>query len=155
MPDLKNSERSSDRQDTAELGPLGPPLIVEACGRTDRGRMRENNEDHFVVAELAKILRVDQTSLPGPDEKASANRAHLFLVADGMGGYAGGEVASRIVASTVEEWLLDSLKWFLQTRGAERRYAIDWLGANEQTAYHPVPGASAGVELQSRTPECF
>ena len=149
MPDLKNSERSSDRQDTAELEPLGPPLIVEACGRTDRGRMRENNEDQFVVAELAKILRVDQTSLPGPDEKASANRAHLFLVADGMGGYAGGEVASRIVASTVEEWLLDSLKWFLQTRGAEGDEVADTLQAAVHEADQKVIGEA------KRRPELY
>src|SRR5690349_20339095 len=132
MTDLKNVEKTSSGpgvspQDTGEFEPSGPPLHVEAFGRTDRGQLRENNEDQFVIAELAKILHVNQSSLPEPGEQAGANRGHLFLVADGMGGYAGGEVASRIVASTVEECLLDSLKWFLRTRGDEGDELADKL----------------------------
>jgi PPM family protein phosphatase len=105
--------------DTAVIVPEGPPLVVNACGRTDRGRLRESNEDHFAIAELAKIMRVNQTSLPEPGERADATHAHLFIVADGMGGYAGGELASRIAVDTVEECLLNSLKWFLGSRGVE------------------------------------
>src|SRR5262245_61341896 len=103
--------------DTAVLESEGLPLDVDACGRSDRGRFRENNEDHFTIAELAKMMRVDQTSLPEPGERPDANHAHLFVVADGMGGYAGGEVASRIAVHTVEECLLNSLKRFLGGRG--------------------------------------
>jgi len=131
MVQAKNAEKASgsavNPQDTWEYEPAGPPLAVEASGRTDRGQLRENNEDQFVVAELAKIMHVNQSSLPGPDQQTSPNRGHLFLVADGMGGYAGGEVASRIVASTVEEYLLDSLQWFLQTRGSEGDELADKL----------------------------
>src|SRR6185369_12073646 len=102
MTNLKNVEKTSgldeNPQDTGEFEPSGPPLRVEAYGRTDRGQVRQNNEDQFVIAELAKIMRVDQSSLPEPEEQTGANRGHLFLVADGMGGYAGGEIASRIAA---------------------------------------------------------
>jgi protein phosphatase len=106
-------ETAAKSLDTAVFIPEAPRLVVQACGRTDRGRLRENNEDQFAVAELARILRVNQTSLSGPGERTDATRANLFVVADGMGGYTGGEVASRIAVHTVEESLLNSLKWFL------------------------------------------
>lgn len=113
------STSTADPQGTTVTGPAASPLLVEAFGRTDPGLVRANNEDQFAIAELAKMMRVNQTSLAGVDERTDAAHAHLFVVADGMGGYAGGEVASRIAVSTVEECLLDSLKWFLGAQGSE------------------------------------
>src|SRR5271155_2029620 len=52
---------------------------MEFGGRTDTGRVRENNEDSFRVA---------------PD-------ISLFVLSDGMGGQASGEVASSLAAETV------------------------------------------------------
>jgi protein phosphatase len=99
--------------------PPAPALLVEAFGRTDPGLVRNNNEDQFAIAELAKMMRVNQTTLVGPDDRTDSVHAHLFIVADGMGGHAGGEIASQIAVSSVEESLLDSLKWFLGAHGAE------------------------------------
>src|SRR4051794_23828298 len=103
----QDRDAAAAAQEAPVTGPVHPPLFVEAFGRTDPGLVRENNEDQFAIAELAKMMRVNQTSLAGPDERTDAAHAHLFMVADGMGGYAGGEVASRIAVSTVEDCLLD------------------------------------------------
>src|SRR4051794_30220608 len=111
MLNLKNAERDMTSPDRAhdtgswDIESEGPDLAIEAAGRTDRGQVRENNEDQFLVAELAKLLRVEQSSLRQPEQQTGRVRGHLFLVADGMGGHAGGEVASRIAARTVEECL--------------------------------------------------
>ena len=40
-------------------------FILDYAGKTDIGRVRKNNEDQFLVADLAKQLRVAQTSLTG------------------------------------------------------------------------------------------
>ena len=56
----------------------------EADQRTDVGPVRANNEDSLLV-------NVE---------------AGLFIVADGMGGHAAGEIASDIAVKTVEEILL-------------------------------------------------
>jgi protein phosphatase len=61
---------------------------------------------------LDKSLKVLQTSLPQPGTLHSSNHSHLLIVADGMGGEAAGEEASAIAVSSVEEYVLDALKWF-------------------------------------------
>src|SRR5918996_1105654 len=87
-----------------------PPrsLTVTAFGVTDKGKVRTTNEDQFPIAELPKAMRVWQTSLPEPKLQVGEERAHLFLVADGMGGQRGGERASRLAVAAIEQFTLDS-----------------------------------------------
>ena len=56
-------------------------VLLTAVGQTHRGRRRPNNEDAYLVAEQHR----------------------LFVVADGMGGYAGGEIASKLAVDTINE----------------------------------------------------
>src|SRR5829696_2751316 len=81
------------REPSLSDGPTGqhrPPtrLAVEVAGRTDKGRVRPGNEDAF--------------SAEPPTSARARSHGTLLLVADGMGGHAAGEVASRLAVDTIQ-----------------------------------------------------
>ena len=89
-------------------------VAVEYAGQTDVGRVRKNNEDHFLIADLVKQLRAVQTSLLPPHAGGwkSGTLGHLFVVADGMGGIAGGEIASGLAVETISWYVAKTMPWF-------------------------------------------
>jgi protein phosphatase len=133
--------------DTAEL-PTVRPLRVRCFGLTDPGRVRESNEDQFLIAELVKALRVRQTSLPEPDLRHSGDRGYLFAVADGIGGNAGGERASALAIDSVERFMLESCKWFAQRPGRdENAIFADFQRALARANGRLIEEATAHPEL--------
>ena len=80
---------------------------VEAFGLSDRGKVRDANEDHFVIAQVNKSVEVRQTSLPPDDVGRSFETAaaHLFAVADGVGGRPEGDLASGRTLSAMLSYL--------------------------------------------------
>jgi PPM family protein phosphatase len=106
--------------DTAPSTEACPPLAVCSFGLTDPGKIRVRNEDQFLIAGLLKALQVARTSLPQAKLQHSSDRSHLFIVADGMGGHAGGETASALAIDSVESFILETFKWFAQCKGKEQ-----------------------------------
>jgi protein phosphatase len=78
-------------------------IVVHVYGRTDVGRAREHNEDAFAVADLTTGT---VTLAPEPNTFRVGARGLLFMVADGMGGAAAGELASAMAVDVV----LDELR---------------------------------------------
>lgn len=80
-----------------------PPTGVQAqvVGLTDVGRVREHNEDSFLVVDRA----AGRAAGPGEVVESEVGSALLLMVCDGMGGAAAGEVASRMAAQRVSEVL--------------------------------------------------
>lgn len=72
--------------------------MVHVFGRTDVGRTREHNEDTFAVADLTAF---NATLQPEVRTHVCGPRGSLFMVADGMGGAAAGEVASQMAVETM------------------------------------------------------
>jgi protein phosphatase len=103
--------------------------VVRSFGLSDRGQVRPGNEDSFVIVELARTLYVHQSSLPQATPRFSSRRAHAFLVADGVGGHEGGEVASALTVEAVEEFFLNTLKRFSNLQAGEARAASQELEA--------------------------
>ena len=95
------------------------PLGVRSFGMTDRGLVRESNEDQFLIASLTKALEIQQSSLPQSRSKNADDMGRIFLVADGVGGAAAGEVASALVVESIEDFLVNTLRWFFQLKGPE------------------------------------
>jgi protein phosphatase len=82
------------------------PVIVHVFGRTDVGRTREHNEDAFVVADLT---RANATLQPEVRTHEIGDRGTLFMVADGMGGAAAGEIASAMAIEVILREVTDAV----------------------------------------------
>jgi protein phosphatase len=103
-----------------------PRRVKIALGaRSDPGKVRENNEDHYLVARLAKAMQVSHSSLPDAGATHfSDDEGYLMIVADGMGGAAAGERASAIAVETVEHFVLNTLKWFFHLEKGHEAHAL-------------------------------
>src|SRR6185312_16920154 len=80
---------------------------VEIGARSHRGLVRGNNEDYYLVARFGRYLHTLITNLP--DDAPRANHQEIgygFVVADGMGGTSGGEIASRAAVESLVQLVL-------------------------------------------------
>lgn len=115
IPNPRSAHDDADRTGEYSTLRIRPPhVLVEFAAESNIGKMRASNEDHYLIAKLAKSMRICQTSLPEDWEtKFADDEGHLMVVADGMGGVAGGEKASRMAVQTIEGFVLNVVKWFL------------------------------------------
>lgn len=110
------------------LSPRRPSVTVAFGAGTHAGKVRERNEDQFLVAKLAKSMRIWKSSIPEPETtRFSDEEGYLMIVADGMGGAAGGQEASEMAVRTVEAFVLDAIKWFLHREGFEETALVSEL----------------------------
>jgi len=80
-------------------------IRLRIFGRTDVGRVREHNEDNFLIADLTRRSRTlqEQDRL-----QTIGDRGTVLAVCDGMGGAAAGEVASELAVNIIYEKLADA-----------------------------------------------
>jgi protein phosphatase len=100
------------------FGRSSKPIRVEVFAKTDLGRSREHNEDRFLVADLTRKTASLQPQVRQHD---IGERGTLFVVADGMGGAAAGEVASEMATDTIYAHLVKT--WHEEDDPTPQRFA--------------------------------
>lgn len=100
--------------DAVPISPKPRDEDLDLFGLTDRGLVRKENQDHFLVTTLHKTMRVHVTSLPNPEllEIPSQRLASLGMVCDGVGGHTGGEAASRSAVEAIAGYVTNTMQCF-------------------------------------------
>src|SRR5204863_4086367 len=95
----------------ADLKPRDEDL--DLFGLTHQGLVRSDNQDQFLIGTLHRELAVHGTSLPLSQLLLRGERFATFgIVADGVGGVAGGAEASRQAVETITQYIQSTLKCF-------------------------------------------
>jgi PPM family protein phosphatase len=91
---------------------LESALKVDFGALTHVGKVRNNNEDHYLVVRLGRCLEPLMTNIPaGQLPERVLEYGYGMQIADGMGGAAAGEVASRTALSLLVKLIVDAAKW--------------------------------------------
>jgi PPM family protein phosphatase len=95
--------------------PFSSLVRVDIAAQSHPGRVRANNEDQFLVTKLKRSHETMLSSLPPGDVPERAEEVnYALIVADGMGGHAAGEVASRLAISALVSLFLDLPDWIFK-----------------------------------------
>ncbi|MGK7883570.1 MAG: serine/threonine phosphatase [Crocosphaera sp.] len=104
QPELLSGELEQNPTATGISGDATAVLPMElanltALGCTDRGRQRDHNEDYFGMNTRVNIRQTNHSTV--------VDGRGLYIVCDGMGGHAAGEVASKMAVETLEEFFAE------------------------------------------------
>lgn len=100
--------------------------MIKAYAKSDKGNVRDTNEDYFYISN-------------------SLDQIQLFLLADGMGGYNGGEIASQLAIQTAKNYIENNFKDIEKDRDS----IIQLLGSSMEYANMVVyEKAKENPELQ-------
>jgi protein phosphatase len=117
---------------------------LDVYGLTHPGKVRTNNEDHFLICALKKKVEVYHTSLPNPHEITQNQRvAMMALVADGVGGAKAGEEASRIALEHVTRYVTEALECYYTSDPNDDSEFINELGETALKVHSEIAVESA------------
>lgn len=131
-PDDETHPRSIAETVVAPKSALLRPNVVLTCGHyTNVGQRRKQNQDSLLSMQAVKINISDSFPLG------------LYVVADGMGGQASGEVASGLVVSTLAHYAQSSLFNRFVDENLTDTSIMDWLRTAIEAANVAVIGGRA------------
>src|SRR6266705_5259011 len=125
------------------FGRSAKPIRVQVWAKTDLGKTRDHNEDRFLVADLTRRAG---SLLPHVRDPEVGDRGSLFIVADGMGGAAAGELASEMAIETIYDEMVKT--WGSERETTPQRFAHRLKEAVEAANAHINSYAKAHAEAR-------
>jgi len=120
---------------------------IDFFGITDVGKVRKENQDHFLIATVHQQLVIHGTSFPDPEKLPVRGQrfASIMLVADGVGGASAGGEASQLTVETIARYVSSTMNCF-QTPGghADEASLLEALRTAAQQAHGAVRAEAAG-----------
>jgi serine/threonine protein phosphatase PrpC len=123
---------------------------LDLFGLTHRGKVRTENQDQFLLCTVHPEVVLRSTSIPDPQALAIRGQrlATIMLVADGVGGTAGGSTASRLATEAVIRYVASSLRRYHGTEASSEDEFTAALRAAAIAAHDAVR-----IEAESRPDE--
>ena len=110
------------------VDPLQPPrpfsslVAIDFGAITHAGKVRTNNEDAYIIYRTGRYWEKVKTSLEAGDlPDRSDELGYGMAIADGMGGAAGGEVASNMALRVLVSLILNAARWGLKLDNPDTR----------------------------------
>ncbi len=132
---MSRGEHANGDDDTLELStakwarakatPPSSHVMVDIAGATHCGHVRESNEDHYLAVRVHRSLETLCSNLDENTLESSFDEiGYGLLVADGMGGMAAGEVASRMALCKLVELVVDTPDWIMKFNQPEDEFTV-------------------------------
>jgi protein phosphatase len=96
------------------FAPHEPQFLLRTAATTHVGRVRPRNEDHHAVIRQARSREVLFTNLPKESLSFPEDESYSMVVADGIGGSASGDFASRLALQTMLELAGRATSWVMK-----------------------------------------
>jgi serine/threonine protein phosphatase PrpC len=97
---------------------------IDVHGLTHPGRVRQENQDHFLICSLHKSVAIHGSSLPdfAPGSSGTDRVAFLAMVADGVGGGTRGEEASRLAVELATRYVTGCMRCYYAADPADAEF---------------------------------